>query len=118
MNEHFKPHPFIWDRDLNSISLARWNELYSQFGYVVVGRTQISNVLISTVWIGISVAKRPFETIVFIDGEPVTDERHANEAEAQEYYLTKVKFYLGLEHIGALPVKLEEINEETDSESQ
>ncbi len=127
MNPEENPRPpygsdriqsFIFDRELNNISILRWTELYSNFAYVVIGRTEVNNILISTVWTGISFPKLPFETVIFINGEPTDCEKHGNEDIAKEYHLQKVKFYLELERLGALPLQPKAKDEENNSEHE
>jgi hypothetical protein len=107
--------PFIFDKELNNISLNKWNELYSNIDYVVIGRIRIKNILISTLWCGISASKLPFETCIFIGDDCMHDQRHASQREAEEYHLTKVKFYLSLDELGGLPASMEALSEENHS---
>lgn len=107
--------PFIFDKELNNISLNKWNELYSNIDYVVIGRITIKNILISTLWHGISASKLPFETCIFMGNDCMHEQRHSSQKEAEQYHLTKVKFYLALDEMRGLPTIQEGINEENHS---
>jgi hypothetical protein len=71
--------PMHFDRQGNPISLRRWAELRETPGYIIVGRTRISDFSeLSTVWLGIdhgffsSFQPIIFESMYFIEHDPVT----------------------------------------------
>lgn len=98
-----KIQPIIFDKQLNNISISKWNELYSNLDYSVIGRFRIKNVLISTLWTGISVSKLPFESCIFVGNDCIVHERHADQEEAELYFISKVEFYISLDKLGGLP---------------
>lgn len=87
----------ILDKDLNPICIYEWCNLSSDFGYVMIGKTNVNGWHISTIWTGITTQKTPFETIIFDrKGNPSQIVRHSSEEEAEKFHLTMVKTYLSL----------------------
>jgi hypothetical protein len=76
----------IYDRAGNPITLEEWGRLRENREYVVVEKTTVGDVEVSTVWLGldhgIGRGREIFETMLF--GEETGEEQHryATEAEA------------------------------------
>lgn len=75
-----------YDRDGKPITMEQWAALYEDRDYKIVSKTQLGDVLISTVWLGIDhrfgFGELPviFETMIFPESD--YQERYATEAAA------------------------------------
>ena len=95
MNRDEKSDLYV-DKNLNSLSLKEWSELFEDFSYRLIGRTHVCEFTINTVWTGIGcMGSQPFETGIFNEaGDLIREERHSSEKEAREYHLMMVMGYM------------------------
>lgn len=95
--EYDEVRPYILDKKHQPISMNKWSEFYSNFGYCIIGKTKVNGYLISTMWTGITTQKQPFETVIFDrKGELHREVKHSTEEEAEKFHIDMVKLYLAL----------------------
>lgn len=86
-----------FDRSGEPITFQRWCLLFEDRRYQVVERTEIGNVLISTVWLGLdhgfgrSDEPLIFETMIFGGAEAEELYRYASEDEARAHHAKLVE---------------------------
>lgn len=69
------------DRQGNPVDLWQWVELFEIPVYRTIEFDEVGTIAVSTVWTGMSHA--PFETMVFVDGQPIREERYFTEEDAR-----------------------------------
>ena len=104
--EYDEPRPYILDKEHKPISMNKWSELYSNFGYCIIGKTKVSGYFVSTMWTGITTSQTPFETVIFDrKGHPHREVKHSTEKEAEQFHIEMVKLYLALPWDGGHSLK-------------
>lgn len=99
------------DRDGREIGFLEWSRLFGDINYRTVNQTQIGNVKVSTVWIGLrAMDGGPFETMIFGGPGNRNQWRWRTEWEAMEGHSSIV----ALVEDGHVPVPREEVNDDDD----
>jgi hypothetical protein len=94
---HFCPGPMYINKEGKEITVDEWEKLLvDSSDYKIIGRNEINNKHISTIWLGLKSLGGYFETVVFNNNHEYTDEyyeRYMTLEEAKEGHARIVEEY-------------------------